>query len=66
MDLRDTPEEAAFRGEVQAWLDANLTDDLRAGRYGDRRFEDAARLRDRIAAHMLPGKGTYCAAIVFG
>ena len=29
MDLRDTPEEAAFRSEVQAWLEANLTDELR-------------------------------------
>jgi alkylation response protein AidB-like acyl-CoA dehydrogenase len=47
VDLRDTPEEAAFRSEVQAWLDANLTDDLRAGRYGDRRFEDASRAWSR-------------------
>ena len=34
MDLRDTPEEAAFRDEVKAWLDANLSDELRGGRYG--------------------------------
>jgi alkylation response protein AidB-like acyl-CoA dehydrogenase len=47
VDLRDTPEEAAFRSEVQAWLDANLSDDLRAGRYGDRRFEDASRAWSR-------------------
>ena len=25
MDFNDTPEEAAFRGEVRAWLDANAT-----------------------------------------
>ena len=28
MDLRDTPEEAAFRSEVRAWLEANAPDDL--------------------------------------
>jgi alkylation response protein AidB-like acyl-CoA dehydrogenase len=43
MDLRDTSEEAAFRGEVQAWLSENLTDDLRGSRFGERRFEDASR-----------------------
>jgi alkylation response protein AidB-like acyl-CoA dehydrogenase len=43
MDLRDTPEEAAFRSEVDAWLDANLTDELRGGRFGERRFEDVGR-----------------------
>ena len=43
MDLRDTPEEAAFRSEVQAWLEANLTDELRGGRFGERRFERASR-----------------------
>ena len=25
MDFNDTPEEAAFRKEVRAWLDANAT-----------------------------------------
>ena len=43
MDLRDTPEEAAFRSEVQAWLEGNLTDELRGGRFGERRFEHASR-----------------------
>jgi alkylation response protein AidB-like acyl-CoA dehydrogenase len=43
MDLRDTPEEAAFRGEVNAWIEANLTDELRGGRFGERRFEEAGR-----------------------
>ena len=31
MDLRDTPEEAAFRAEVRAWLDANLPEERRGG-----------------------------------
>jgi alkylation response protein AidB-like acyl-CoA dehydrogenase len=43
VDLRDTPDEAAFRSEVQAWLEANLTDELRGGRFGERRFEQASR-----------------------
>jgi alkylation response protein AidB-like acyl-CoA dehydrogenase len=47
MDLRDSPEEAEFRAEVQAWLEANLTDELRGGRYGERRFEDASRAWSR-------------------
>jgi alkylation response protein AidB-like acyl-CoA dehydrogenase len=43
VDLRDNPDEAAFRSEVQAWLADNLTDDLRGSRFGERRFEDASR-----------------------
>jgi alkylation response protein AidB-like acyl-CoA dehydrogenase len=43
VDLRDTPEEAAFRSEVDAWIEANLTDELRGGRFGERRFEEAGR-----------------------
>ena len=38
VELRDTPEEAAFRAELRAWIDANLTDDVRNGR-----FEEAGR-----------------------
>ena len=38
MDLRDTPEEAAFRAELRAWIEANLTDEIRRGR-----FEEAGR-----------------------
>jgi alkylation response protein AidB-like acyl-CoA dehydrogenase len=45
VDFRDTPEEAAFRGELRTWLDANLTDDLRGSRGGATRFE-GAQLRD--------------------
>ena len=41
MDLRDTPEEAAFRAELRAWLDANLPDDRRGYRGGEQRFGDA-------------------------
>ncbi|HEY5694734.1 MAG TPA: acyl-CoA dehydrogenase family protein [Gaiellaceae bacterium] len=40
MDLRDTPEEAKFRGELRAWVDANLPADKRGGRGGAQRFED--------------------------
>ena len=38
MDLRDTPEEATFRAELRAWIDENLTDEIRRGR-----FEEAGR-----------------------
>jgi alkylation response protein AidB-like acyl-CoA dehydrogenase len=40
VDLRDTPEEAQFRVEVGAWVDANLPEDKRGGRGGAQRFED--------------------------
>ncbi|MFL5930064.1 MAG: acyl-CoA dehydrogenase family protein, partial [Gaiellaceae bacterium] len=39
MDLRDTPEEAAFRAEVRDWIAANLPEDLRGHRGGAQRFE---------------------------
>jgi alkylation response protein AidB-like acyl-CoA dehydrogenase len=39
MDLRDTPDEAAFRAEVRAWLDANLP--AEPGREWSRRLSDA-------------------------
>lgn len=41
MDLRDTPEEAAFRAEVRAWLDTNLPEEKRGWRGGAQRFDDA-------------------------
>ena len=41
MDLRDTPEEAAFRAEVRAFIEANLPAGSRER--GARRFEDADR-----------------------
>ena len=39
MDLRDTPEEAAFRAELRAWLEENLPDGLQGHRGGATRFE---------------------------
>jgi len=47
VDLRDTPGEAAFRDEVKAWLDANLSDELRGARYGAGRFEELGRMWSR-------------------
>ena len=41
MDLRDTPEEAAFRAELRAWLDANLPEERRGWRGGAQRFDDS-------------------------
>jgi alkylation response protein AidB-like acyl-CoA dehydrogenase len=41
VDLRDKPEEAAFRAELRAWLDANLPEDRRGGRGGAQRFDDS-------------------------
>jgi alkylation response protein AidB-like acyl-CoA dehydrogenase len=32
VQFRDTPEEAAFRGEVREWIEQNLPDSLRGGR----------------------------------
>jgi alkylation response protein AidB-like acyl-CoA dehydrogenase len=40
VDLRDTPEETAFRTELRAWLDANLPESKRGGRGGQQRFDD--------------------------
>jgi alkylation response protein AidB-like acyl-CoA dehydrogenase len=41
VDLRDTPDEAAFRAELRAWLDANLPEERRGGRGGAQRFDDS-------------------------
>ena len=38
MDLRDTPEEAAFRQEIRDWLEANLADDQRGRRRSVKEF----------------------------
>jgi alkylation response protein AidB-like acyl-CoA dehydrogenase len=40
VELRDTPDEAAFRAELRAWLDANLPEERRGGRGGAQRFDD--------------------------
>jgi alkylation response protein AidB-like acyl-CoA dehydrogenase len=42
MDLRDTPEEAAFRAGLRAWLEVNLPETLRGHRGGSARFDDPA------------------------
>jgi alkylation response protein AidB-like acyl-CoA dehydrogenase len=41
VDLRDRPEEAAFRAELRAWLEANLPEERRGGRGGEERFGDS-------------------------
>jgi len=40
VDLRDTPQEAAFRAELRAWLDENLPAERRGMRGGAQRFDD--------------------------
>jgi alkylation response protein AidB-like acyl-CoA dehydrogenase len=40
VDLRDTPEEARFRSELRAWIDANLPEDKKGSRGGAQRFDD--------------------------
>jgi len=42
VDLRDSDEEAAFRGELRAWLDSNLSPELRDHRGGAARFDGPA------------------------
>jgi alkylation response protein AidB-like acyl-CoA dehydrogenase len=39
MDLHDTPEEAAFRAELRAWLEENLPEELQGHRGGAARFD---------------------------
>jgi alkylation response protein AidB-like acyl-CoA dehydrogenase len=40
VDLRDTPDEAQFRTELKAWLEANVPEELRGHRGGAARFAD--------------------------
>jgi alkylation response protein AidB-like acyl-CoA dehydrogenase len=40
VDLRDTPEEAAFRAEVRSWIEGALPDELRGHRGGAARFDE--------------------------
>ena len=50
MDFADTPEHAAFRREFRAWLEANLTDDLKVEDAQDQRVSpDRETLEKRIA-----------------
>ena len=39
MELRDTPEEAAFRAELREWLEENVPDSVRGNRGGEARFD---------------------------
>src|SRR3954454_13010070 len=43
MDLRDTPEEAAFRAGFRSWIEENLPEEQRGGRGGAQRFEEFGR-----------------------
>src|SRR4051812_38378870 len=43
MQLRDSPEEAAFREEVGAWIAANLPEESKGRRGGASRFEEWGR-----------------------
>ena len=49
MDFRDTPEETTFRGELRAWLAANIPDELRGYGFG-LHTEDVAPMRAWSAA----------------
>jgi alkylation response protein AidB-like acyl-CoA dehydrogenase len=40
VDLRDTHDEAEFRAELRAWLEANLPEERRGWRGGEQRFGD--------------------------
>jgi len=42
MDLRDTADEAAFRGELRSWIEENLPAELQGHRGGAARFEGEA------------------------
>ena len=41
MDLRDTPDEAAFRSEARAWIEANFPSELTGPRSGEAAYEQA-------------------------
>jgi len=50
VNLRDTPEEAAFRAELRAWIEAELPEELRGHRGGADRFEELGRAWSRQLA----------------
>ena len=41
MDLRDTPEEAAFRAEVRAWLEENIPSEMTGPRSSEAEYQRA-------------------------
>src|SRR5437879_640509 len=41
MDLRDTPQEAAFRAEVRTWLEANVPSELSGPRSNEEQYASA-------------------------
>ena len=43
MDLRDTPDEAAFRADTRAWIEANLSDEVRGGARSEGTLRDWSR-----------------------
>jgi len=43
VDLRDTPDEVAFRAEARAWIGANLPDELRGGASSETPLRDWSR-----------------------
>ncbi len=47
MDLRDTPEEARFRDEARAWLEANIPRELQGYRGNETRFAELGRAWSR-------------------
>ena len=57
MDLRDTPEEAAFRAELRSWLEENLPEGIQGNRGGAARFDGPgdARVEPRALRRRLRG-----------
>jgi alkylation response protein AidB-like acyl-CoA dehydrogenase len=50
VDLRDSPDEAAFRAQARAWIRASLPEELRGARGGATRFEELGRRWSRMLA----------------
>jgi alkylation response protein AidB-like acyl-CoA dehydrogenase len=51
VDLNDTPEQAAYRGEIRAWLEANKAEaPPRSGSFEDKQYIDARRAWQRRLA----------------
>ena len=65
MDLRDTPDEAAFRAELRAWLEENLPEKLRGRVMSlymlDRGLMPAGALFAGVVAHFIGAPSTVAA-----